>query len=69
MVNGIFDGAIADQEGIEVLILEQDEYADVEDTIMVDGERVIDHHWSAEFEPLAVQNLYENMGEANAQRR
>lgn len=64
MYNGIFEGVMADQEGIEVLILEQDKYADVEDTILVDGDRVIDHHWSAEFEPLAVQNLYENVKQA-----
>ncbi|MDI6752803.1 MAG: hypothetical protein QME78_00225 [Thermodesulfobacteriota bacterium] len=64
MYNGIFEGVIADQEGVEVLILEQDKYADEESTILVDGNRVIDHHWDAEYDPVAARNLCENVEQA-----
>jgi len=67
--NGIVDGVLADQEGVEVLVLEQDKNADEEDTILVDGDRVIDQLWDAECDPVAVWNLYENVEQARKEKQ
>lgn len=61
MYNGVFEGVMADQEGVEVLILEEDKNADPEDLFLVDGDMVRVNHWQSDHEPMAVKNLFENV--------
>lgn len=64
MYNGVFEGVMADHEGVEVLILEEDKHADPKDLYIVDGDMLRVNHWEADHESLAVKNLYENVEQA-----
>ncbi len=67
--NGILESVLADQDELEVLILEHDKYADFEDLYLVDGNKVRVSEWTADHDPQAVKNLYEKAKEAQAAPR
>ncbi len=62
--NGILESVISDQEGLEVLIVEHDKYADLEDLYLVDDNKVRLSEWEADYAPQTVTVCYEKAKEA-----